>query len=310
MSMNDAPAPPPPIRQVAVVVPLAEAELAADALWQLGVLGIEEFAGTKAGTDEPSESVCLVVTPADGDVDRILAAFPDSPTQVLELAAEDYERFVDSWQDFAEPVRAGRGVVLWPSWVSDDPSRLAPGDVVVHLFAGRAFGSGSHVTTRLAVAALESHVGPDDTVVDVGCGTGALAVVALRLGARAAVAVDVDEEAVAVTRINALENEVVLDVRLGSTEVVATEEAGSVVVANLTAGLLIDLADELLRVRAAGGLLLVTGVLVERRAEVVAALEARGEVLDLEGEADGWVLLGFRERGPARSGAGVTDFSP
>ncbi len=229
------------IRQLAVVVPAEEVELVSDRLWGLGVLGIEEFDGTSNRTGGPSGTVCLVATPDDGDVDRLLAAVPGYPVSVVEIDDATWDGFLDAWRAAAEPVRAGSRVVLWPAWLAP-PDSAEPADLVVRLDPGRAFGSGSHPTTRLAVAALERHLvdaGIDDRpgpalgprpVVDVGCGSGVLTVVAALLGARPVTAVDTDPAAIEATQENAAANGVgeLVEIGHGSTELVPSASTGPI----------------------------------------------------------------------------------
>ena len=159
------------------------------------------------------------------------------------LAADD-DGYLDAWRTWAAPIRAGRGVVLHPAWIPM-PDPPAAGDLVVVLDPGRAFGSGSHESTRLAVAAIEDLGVPGARVLDVGCGSGVLAVVAALLGAAEVVAVDVDPEAVAATEANAAANGVADRVRARSSPVAELDEPYDVVVANIGGRTLFDLAGDL-----------------------------------------------------------------
>jgi ribosomal protein L11 methyltransferase len=171
-------------------VPLARAEEARARLLELAPGGFEEVV---YGT-----SVELV---AYGDAAaRILAAFPDAERREVEAGWED------RWREFHRPVRIGR---LWvgPPWETPPADALA---VVVD--PGRAFGTGAHPTTRLCLELLLEL--PRTSLLDVGCGSGVLAIAAARLGFAPITAVDCEEPAVSSTRTNAAANGVELDARL------------------------------------------------------------------------------------------------
>ena len=182
---------------VRVAVTAAEAELAADALWQAGAAAIEEQAGA------------LVAATADGgDPARLLAAVAGRwPAEAVPV---DLDGALDAWRLHARAVAVGDRLVVRPPWV-ERVGAGAPGgppsdavDVVVD--PGRAFGHGAHPTTWLVLRALVDLVRGGERVLDVGCGSGVLAVAALALGAGSAVGVDIDPAARAATRANAARN--------------------------------------------------------------------------------------------------------
>ncbi len=281
------------IQQVAIVVPANEVEVASDRLWQLGILGIEEFEGTQLASGEPSASVCLVATPEDGDVGPILEAFRGYTTSVIDVDHDTYAGFLDGWREFAEPVWAGDRVVLWPAWWPVPDRDVAPDAALVVIEPGHAFGSGSHPTTLMAASALADHVRSGVVVLDVGCGSGVLAVAAALLGAARVVATDVDPDAVTISKANAIRNEVtdLIECSVGS---VPDGEQFDVVIANISAGVLIDSADALAGALAPNGVLLLTGILAERSNEVVTAFAGVGRSVEHEQHDDGWVLLTLR----------------
>ena len=176
-------------RLAVVRVEAAEAELAADALWCRGATAIEERNG-------PAGAVELVAEVA------ALDSLDDLPWPVEVIEVDD--SWWDGWRPFARAVRAGAHLVVQPPWAPRLTARH--GDVVLLIDPGRAFGSGSHPSTLLALAALEPLVGPGSTVLDVGCGSGVLAVAAARLGAGRVVAIDIDPAAHAATLDNAARN--------------------------------------------------------------------------------------------------------
>jgi ribosomal protein L11 methylase PrmA len=207
----------------------ADAELAADALWSLGAIAIEERARS------------LVAGFADdAAVENARAAIGRRwSTWVLDVA--------DDWR---EALRSSPNVVV----VSDV--------VTIDIDAGRVFGDGAHPTTRMALDALVGLVRPGASVLDLGCGSGVLAVAAARLGAARVVAVDVDAEAVDVTRANAARNGVA-DVVDGTTISVADVDGTfDVVVANLGGRVVVEVLAPVLAARTArpDGALVVGGL--------------------------------------------------
>jgi ribosomal protein L11 methyltransferase len=194
-------------------------------------------------------------------------------------------------------VRAGRRFVVHPAWVPRDEQVAGrEDDLVVVIDPGRSFGSGSHESTRLALAVLEDLVQPGDRVLDVGCGSGVLAVAAGLLGASAVVAIDVEADAVAATRDNAVANGVADRVRPSATSLAAVAGAYEVVVANIGGGVLAGLAPDLVRCVAPGGALVLSGLLEEQVGAVVAAC-AGCEEEERRTEA-GWVAARLRRVSP------------
>jgi ribosomal protein L11 methyltransferase len=235
--------------------------------------------------------IVLVAGPAQGgDAAALLASVAGRwPAEMLTL---DLDAALDAWRAHARAARVGR-LHVRPSWV-DEPAG-DPEAVEVVVDPGRAFGSGAHVSTRLALAALVDHVRGGERVLDVGCGSGVLAIAAVRLGARAAVGVDVDPAAVAAARANADRNGVGRRVA-----VVEGDAAGGVapagpydlVVANLLAPELRAVAPAVAAGLARSGVAVVAGLLAEQRSDVLAAYRAVG--LHDVGEPrtdEGWTAL-------------------
>ncbi len=179
---------------------------------------------------------------------------------------------------------------LWvvPSWHSPPD----PGAVNVMLDPGVAFGTGAHPTTRLCLRWLDTVVTPDADVLDYGCGSGILAIAAMRLGAASACGVDIDPQALAAARNNAIQNQV------NATFVEAengTVSPARIVVANILANPLTVLAPLLARLTLPGGRIALSGILAEQAAAVTDAYAAEFEMRKEETD-EGWVLLtGWRK---------------
>jgi ribosomal protein L11 methyltransferase len=227
--------------------------------------------------------------------------------RTLSVHKGDDEDWAEAWLRYASKTRAGgRVVVIAPWYTSYEP---APGEIVVSLETGLAFGSGGHAATQLAVEGLEDVVRPGDRVLDVGTGTGILALVAARLGARTVDAVDIDPVAVRVAQGNVERNGLEGTVRVGLGSVGPGQPfAGTydVAVANNMAGILIELAAGMTDAVRAGGTLILSGMLAFREEEVRQVFEALGWCL-VRREQSKWVMLIFRK--PVDDmGHGIPDF--
>lgn len=221
-------------------------ELAADALWSLGAIAVTE-------RDDALEAG---FTDSDTEVSALAVIAERWPAQIVD---DDADAWADVWRSGARPVRVD-GVLVVPAWL-DPPDDPTGGVTVISIDPGRAFGIGSHPTTRLSLEALLAAVRPGDRVLDVGTGTGVLAIAAVRAGAAShATGIDIDDEAVRIAASNAAANGCAsaIDMRLASIESAATSY--DVVVANL-GGLLtpLALADQFGRV--ASRVLVVGGLL-------------------------------------------------
>lgn len=278
---------------VRVAVPDAEAELAADALWQAGAAAIEERPGVLlAGTDEGV------------DPGALLAAVVDRwPAEVVVV---DLDGALDAWRAHARAVVVGRRLVVRPPWVAppDEPpdERDGRGDAVdldrrvdVVIDPGRAFGHGGHPSTRLVLAALDDLVQGGERVLDVGSGSGVLAIAALALGAASAVAVDTDPAAVAVTLDNAARNDVA-DRLVAGDDLTAVEGGFDLVVANLLLPQHAAVAPPVAEALAPGAAAVVSGALTSQRDEIVACYADEGLVVPAGSERleDDWLALTLR----------------
>ncbi len=194
-----------------------------------------------------------------------------------------------TWKEQIQVLHLGQRIVIKPTWRTYEPK---PGEVVLEMDPGLAFGTGLHPTTRLCVAALEDFVEPHTTVLDLGTGTGILAMVAARLGAGHVLAVDNDENAIIAARANMAANGLAgaIDLALGSLANVGS--SFDLVVANILAPVIIAMAGSGLAERVArGGVLVVSGILEEQIEDVVAALESAGLAVTERRIQEEWAAL-------------------
>ena len=233
-----------------------------------------------------------------------LTAFGLRPIGELQVREVHEEDWASAWKEHFPVMRLGRRIVIKPTWRDYEP---APDDVIIALDPGMAFGTGLHPTTRLCLVGLErwSDEGNIEgaSALDVGSGSGVLAVGAALLGAGPVRAVDTDPIAVEATLENAARNEVAVSASQGSVPI--TDGPFDLVLANLVAGILVELAAPLARsVRpgdgtpGSGGRLLASGIFIDREPEVRRAFAAAGlRVVDRQQETD-WVALDLERPGP------------
>lgn len=217
-----------------------------------------------------------------------LQAFGLRPVGQLRVRAADDAEWTDTWKEHYVPQRIGR-VVIVPSWATYE---AADGEVAIVLDPGMAFGTGLHPTTRGCLRLLQEVEPMPDRVLDVGCGSGILALAALRLGAHHVDAVDTDRLAAEATRTNAQRNDLAGQVTVRHGTIPGRAEATyPLVLANLVAAVLVGLAPHLAAHLAPAGRLIASGIIAARAAEVVAAMEHAGlRVIDRRDD-DEWVSL-------------------
>jgi ribosomal protein L11 methyltransferase len=223
-----------------------------------------------------------------------LQAFGLGPIGKLRVASLDDSDWTEAWKQGYAPQRIGR-IVIVPSWL-DEP--MAPGELEIRLDPGMAFGTGLHPTTRGCLNLMQGIEPMPDRCLDVGTGSGILGIAALRLGAGRVVGLDTDPIAVTAATANAAVNGLtaVFEARQGTVTLDSGEEGYPLVLANLVASVLIDLAPALAANTTRGGTLIASGIIEGRADEVLASLRAAG--FDLVDRLDDGEWVSFRlERG-------------
>jgi ribosomal protein L11 methyltransferase len=222
-----------------------------------------------------------------------LQAFELRPIGELQTRVVHEEDWAEAWKEHFPVLRVGHRLVIRPTWREHE---AAPTDVVLSLDPGMAFGTGLHPTTRLCLAGIEqwadSSLLSDARVLDVGTGSGILAIAAALMGASYVLGVDIDPLAVETTRANAAANGMAdfIEARTGGLPL-ADPERFHLVVANLISGLLIDIAPELAATLRPGGRLLAGGIYKDREAEVQSAFESAGLTIVGRSAEEDWVAL-------------------
>jgi len=218
-----------------------------------------------------------------------LQAFGLRPVGELRVRSVDDADWVDAWKAGFAPQRIGR-VVIVPSWLEE---QIGPGEVELRLDPGMAFGTGLHPTTRGCLTILQRTGPMPPRVLDVGSGSGVLALAALRLGAGSADCLDTDPVAVEATLANAAANGLGdrLTARVGSLPAQPEAAPYPLVVANLVAGALVELAEPLAAHTAPDGQLVASGIIEPRASEVIDALTSAGFALEERLDDGEWVSL-------------------
>lgn len=215
----------------------------------------------------------------------------------LSLREEDWAH---NWQKYYQAFPVGEKLYIMPEWERDKP--VPPGRTPVCLNPGLIFGTGSHGTTRLCLEGVERYVVPGQPVLDLGCGSGILAIAALKLGASEAKGCDIDPKAVRVAAENAGFNGVEdrLQVCCGDVtgdSTLAKQLVGTypLVLANIIADVIIPLSGHVGQFLAPEGVFLCSGIIAHRAEDVKAALERSGFSVFERRERDGWVSFAARQ---------------
>lgn len=226
---------------------------------------------------------------AEQGLDAVLAELANSFTprtlpdyQVETLADQDWER---SWMDRFQPMQYGSDLWICPTWC-EPPD---PDATNIMLDPGLAFGSGSHETTRLCMQWLSGQELEGKSVIDYGCGSGILAITALKMGAAHALGVDIDPQALQASRQNAQLNLVSDSLQLELPKNMPEQSEADIIFANILAGTLIELKSQLLGFRKPQGVLILSGVLQSQKALIIKEFEA-GNIVQVVSEGD-WLMM-------------------
>lgn len=219
----------------------------------------------------------------------------DMGTLALELQNVADEDWSENWKKYYKPFRIGSHLVVKPTW---EPYEAQEGDQIIELDPGMAFGTGTHETTHMCMQLLEKHLRPGMRVMDVGTGSGILAIASARLGAREVLAIDIDPNAVKVAKENVTLNHVEDAVRVVVGDLCKSEAMPcDLAVANIVADAICMLAGPLTRHLQKGRLLICSGIIREREQDVRDAAAQAGYTLFDRIEMGEWVALALKNEG-------------
>jgi ribosomal protein L11 methyltransferase len=292
--------------QISLTLDGEGAEAVADTLRRYVHQGvsIEQPLPGEAWSDEPLPQGPLIVRgyiPADESAPAaqrqieealyyLKKLYPLIPAPEFQVVEE--EEWAEAWKKHYHPIRIGQRILIKPAWVEVE---IRPEDIVIEMDPGMAFGTGTHPTTQLCLQAVERFAGPETSLLDLGTGSGVLAIAAARLGTPRVFACDIDPLAVRVAQENVRRNGVQdrVSVAQGSlAELLAEGRCFDWAVANLTARVITELAGQgLERVIQPGGRFVFSGLIDTQAGEVADVLEAVGlPVVERESMSD-WVML-------------------
>lgn len=284
---------------VLVDVSEADADLASAKLFDLGATGLEIRDGTTLVKGKTEGETLVASFDDEETATQAAASLPEAWNPRRDAIVGDAWR--DEYKKYFHPFELCTGVIVRPPWEAYAPKER---ERVLTLEPGRAFGTGLHETTSLVAEILSAHAEElrGRRVLDVGTGSGILALLALVLGAESARAIDVDEDAVRVAEENAEANGLTDRLVVDTAELGALTDRYPVVVANIEAGVLTDLAPLVVARAEAGGLVVLSGLLapsVNAQLEDVRAAYAR--LLHVETKTKGeWAALVLRAPRDAR----------
>ena len=274
-----------------------DAALFDDCLVELGALAVT----LKDNADQPLFEPPPGTTPiwedtrviglfdAETDIDLIIAALKSSvdttPFPQIKTEALEDKDWVREWMDSFKPICFGQRLWVVPSWL-EAPN---PDAVNMLLDPGLAFGTGTHQTTSLCLRWLDKQDLQDKIVIDYGCGSGILAIAAALLGAKTVYCVDNDPQALQATQLNAERNNISEKIHVFSPEAMPEIQA-DVLVANILAGPLMELAPRLTRLIAPQGSITLSGILAKQTSDVTSFYESHFDLCPPEQDED-WIRI-------------------
>ncbi len=209
------------------------------------------------------------------------------------------EDWAENWKQYFKPLNVGNKILILPEWehLSEPTDRT-----VFTVNPGMSFGTGSHHTTQLCIKGLEQYLVPHMSVLDLGCGSGILSIIALLLGAEDATAVDIDPNAVEIAVQNAKRNKIDLNTYRTFAGNIVTDQAlfnavsdkeYDVVLANIVADVIIGIEPFVPKLLKKGGVFITSGIIAERADDVISAYEKTGLTLAGREDQGGWVALSY-----------------
>ena len=214
----------------------------------------------------------------------------------IEIDGVNEEDWANAWKAYYKPLHIGERIVIVPAWERYEEQ---PGEIIVKMDPGMAFGTGSHETTRLVIGLLEKYTAPGCRMLDVGTGSGILAICASKLGAGSCRAYDIDPMAVRVANENVKDSgqtNIICGVSDLLRHVDRTEGPYDLITANIVADIIIRMTPDVGELMHESTILLVSGIIEERSDDVVAALDEHGFAIVERVVDNGWCAMAVKKK--------------
>lgn len=226
-----------------------------------------------------------------------LSQYMDVGSGDITVSVTEDKDWINNWKEFFKPFRIDDDIVIKPTW--EPLAHVRKTDVVIEIDPGTAFGTGSHETTKLCILGLKKYINKESVLLDVGCGSGILSIIALKLGAKEAVGIDIDPIAVEVTKENAKVNHISEDFLVLEGDIIGDghvqQEIGmdkyTIVAANILADVIIPLASVIGQHLKPKGLFITSGIINTKKDEVNGALLEAGFLIEEMEEMGEWVSI-------------------
>lgn len=262
----------------------------------------DEGFGTRT-LKQPEHNSIIGYLPDTDDSDIMISKIKDRLARLADMAVQvnvlseqvDEKDWAHAWKEYFNVTRITDKIVVKPEWKDYTPE---PGEVIIHIDPGMAFGTGTHPTTSMCLALLEEYVEPGKTLLDVGCGSGILMICAAKFGAGAMTGIDVDPAAVDITRQNLEKNGIALDrVILEAATLDQTPEIQyDLICANIIAQVIGPIMPDIAARLAPDANAVLSGIIQERLPDIYAAMEAQNLECVKKTTHDEWVALVVRHK--------------
>ena len=214
----------------------------------------------------------------------------------VELSNVKEEDWANNWKQYFKPLTIGKKLLIKPSWEIYDKHDDRK---ILEIDPASSFGTGQHNTTQLCLELLENNLNEGDKILDLGCGSGILSIAAILLGAETITAIDIEENAVTTSIDNARKNNIPEEKYTAYCGNIISDDKlvnkiGSgydVIVANIVADVLIGMSDLFSSFLSNNGILIMSGIISERKDEVIDCVKTKGFILKSIQEKDGWVAI-------------------
>ncbi|BCN31723.1 50S ribosomal protein L11 methyltransferase [Anaeromicropila herbilytica] len=231
-----------------------------------------------------------------------IKAFVNIGDATIDISETEDKDWINNWKEFFKPFRIDEDIIIKPTWEKLD--QVNEGDIVIEIDPGTAFGTGSHETTKLCILGLKKHLKKNSLVLDVGCGSGILSIIGLKLGAKKVIATDIDANALTATYENVSGNGIKDDEFIAYSGNIIEDESlqekvgvgiYDIVVANILADIIIPLSAEIGKHMKPNGLFISSGIINMKKEEVVQAILQNGfEIIEINEMGD-WVSIVARK---------------